>query len=441
MSSQPPLRRSRRLASIIPASYWISIGYSQDDAKLIEKLQNDLKRYCEEDRGETKIELDGEGGRRNEETINIPNRYILPHWKRFATALNGRTSFEEINIRGISLPVPVLDTIFPALISMNLRDVVLCNVGLGNDGFQHLSSFVKGSTSIRYLALGGEEVHDLTVAESLSNALHSHSSLEHAGFIDCFGNATDAIVLEKILESCGRIKVFGLAMNRLRSEAAIVLADFIRNNPILQQLDLEHNNISDNDALILAASLKKNTNLNRLDLQNNNITEEGEKALLNALYDPTSMDSVVESNHTCMAYTYDIKNATVVAQRPPIETEVLTINTNNFIDIKKKIRRKIVLALCGVDGGLFDLSHLNDLPLKLMPRVLELIQEFTASRGKEFIRIHTATRTDLIGKQTEKDTLSRLFHTLRGWELPLLFENLKPKKGLAAGKRKRKTRR
>ena len=440
MSCQP-LRRSRRLASIIPASYWISIGYSEDDAKLIEKLQNDMKRYCEEDGDKTIIKLDGEGGRINEDMINIPNRYILPHWKRFATALNGRTSFKEINICGISLSIPVLDTIFPALKSINLRDVVLCNVGLDNDGFLRLSSFVKGSTSIRYLALGGEEVHDLTVAESLSNALHSHSSLENAGFIDCFGNTT-AIVLEKILEGCGLVKVFGLAMNRLRSEAAIALADFICNNLILQQLDLEHNNISDNDALILAASLKKNTNLNRLDLQNNKITEEGEKTLLKALYDPTSMDLVVESNHTCMAYTYDIKNATVVAQRPPIETEVLTINTNNFISIKQKFRKKVVLALCGVDGGLFDLSHLNDIPLQLMPRVLELIQEFTASRGKELIRIHTATRTDLIGKQTEIDALSRLFHTLRGWELPLLFENLKPNKGLTAGKRKRrKTRR
>ena len=27
--------------------------------------------------------------------------------------------------------------------------------------------------------------------------------------------------------------------------------------------------------------------------------------------------------------------------------------------------------------------------------------------------------------QLERDALSRLFHTLRGWELPLLFENLR----------------
>jgi len=68
-----------------------------------------------------------------------------------------------------------------------------------------------------------------------------------------------------------------------------------------------------------------------------------------------------------------------------------------------------------------------------MPRVLELIQK------------HSEARTGAVKStpiQLEKDALSRLFHTLRGWELPLLFENLRPKKASAAGKRKRrKTRR
>ena len=155
------------------------------------------------------------------------------------------------------------------------------------------------------------------------------------------------------------------------------------------------------------------------------------------------MDSVVKSNHTCMAYTYDIKNATVVAQRPPIETEVLTINTksplerevvsingNNYMTIQQKIRRKVVLALCGVDGGLFDLSHLNDLPLQLMPRVLALIQEHTSMR---------ITSPAFRPVQFKKDALSRLFHALRGWELPLLFENLRASSATdITGKRKRK---
>ena len=125
---------------------------------------------------------------------------------------------------------------------------------------------------------------------------------------------------------------------------------------------------------------------------------------------------------------YDIKNISAVDKRPPIEREVLINGWG--ISIQQKIREKVVLALCGVDGSLFNLFYLNDLPLKVMPRVLELIQKHTTMR-----------RSSKPPIQLEKDALSRLFHTLRGWELPLLFENLKPKKGQAAGKRKRKTRR
>ena len=38
-------RRSRRLATIIPASHWMSIGYSPEAAQAMESLQNDLKKY------------------------------------------------------------------------------------------------------------------------------------------------------------------------------------------------------------------------------------------------------------------------------------------------------------------------------------------------------------------------------------------------------------
>ena len=40
-------RRSRRLATIIPAARWISIGYSNEEASAMEKLQNDIKKYCD----------------------------------------------------------------------------------------------------------------------------------------------------------------------------------------------------------------------------------------------------------------------------------------------------------------------------------------------------------------------------------------------------------
>lgn len=50
MSNQALLpRRSLRLATFIPASYWISMGYSEDHALRMEKLQNDIKAVCDGD--------------------------------------------------------------------------------------------------------------------------------------------------------------------------------------------------------------------------------------------------------------------------------------------------------------------------------------------------------------------------------------------------------
>lgn len=145
------------------------------------------------------------------------------------------------------------------------------------------------------------------------------------------------------------------------------------------------------------------------------------------MFDPTSMASIIECNHKCRAYTYEYKKPSVVARRPYLEQEVLKINKGDY-SIQQKIRKKVVLALCGVDGGLFDLSHFNDLPLQMMPRILELIQEHTETR-----------RVNDTPVQLEKDALSRLFHTLRGWELPLLFENLRiPCSNAATRKRKRR---
>ena len=176
--------------------------------------------------------------------------------------------------------------------------------------------------------------------------------------------------------------------------------------------------------------MNKNTNLTQFDLSgNDDITEEGEKTLLNALFDPTSMESIIESNHTCIVHTYNVKNNTAIAQRPLVEQEVFKINLDGG-SIQQKIRKKVVLALCWVNGEPFDMAYLNDLPLQLMPRVLELIQEHT------YTAQHMFNDTKL-----EKDALARLFHTLRKWELPLLFENLRNPSVTTGKKKRRKTRR
>lgn len=411
-----PPRRSMRLATIIPASHWISMGYSELDARLMEKLQQDMKNY-RDGSDETEIRLEGRMG----PIAVLPyHDILLPHWNSLFKALNGRTSTKRLFFTGISLPASVLDIMFPVLQSMNLEALGLIKVGWGENGLLKLSSFLSGNSSIKQLLIGWDTI-DESVASALSDAINNHPSIKTIRISNCGYNTA---VLRIFLEGCKELNILTLTDEDLGgSEAIAPLADFIRGNHPLETLDLSYNKISDNEAVLLVAALKKNTNLKRMHLHNNKITEEGEKALLKAIYNPTSMDSIIESNHSCKVYTYE-KSPTAKAQRPPIETEVFSINRED-ITIRQKIRRKVVLALCRVDGGLFDLSHFNDLPLQLMPRVLELIQGHTKMRESK--------NTPL---QLEKDALSRLFHTLRGWELPLLFNNLRTQ--VPTGKRKRR---
>ena len=415
-----PPRRSMRLATILPASHWISIGYSQADANAIEKLQNDMKKYCD-GLDETKIELDVFSG------SALPLQHhdmLLPHWKKLAKSLNGSTSINSIQIMGISLPVSVLDIIFPALQSMNLTKLSLGSVALGSDGFLKLSSFIKQNTSLVKLFLGGDILDDMSVASSFSDALKNHPNVGLLAFDGC--GLSNPEIIEKILEGCKGVKTVAIMSEQLGLDGMTLMANFIRSSTITEILLLPDNGISDNDTVQLASALKGNTNLKQFDLRENDITEEGNKNMFRALYDPTSMDSIVESNHTCLTYTLSVD------QRSRLQKEVAMINSCND-SIGQKIRKKVVLALCRQDRELFDLSHFNDLPLQLMPRVLALIQEHAMYR-----RI----AVDFASKELEKDALSRLFHTLRGWELPLLFENLHNQStGTGSKKKRRKTRR
>jgi len=141
---------NRHNSQIIPASQWISIGYTEDDAQKMEKLQNDMKKYCDED-DTTKVELLGvEIG----DQIYHDYGWMIPLWTELFDALHGRTSVEKVNISGIKLPV----SIFPTLQSMDLNHLGLYATIIGVDGFHALSTFLGENSSLKYLTLGGDTI-------------------------------------------------------------------------------------------------------------------------------------------------------------------------------------------------------------------------------------------------------------------------------------------
>lgn len=146
-------RRSRRLATFIPASHWIAIGYSNEVAQLMEKLQHDMKKYYDGS-GHTVVELRG----RRVNNLPLPcNDMMLPHWKRFVDEI--RRYVDTIHIVEICIPISVLDMIFSAV---QLQKLQLIGVDLGNEGLLRVVAFLEdhSSASLHRLALGWDAIDD-----------------------------------------------------------------------------------------------------------------------------------------------------------------------------------------------------------------------------------------------------------------------------------------
>ena len=115
INNQSPLRRSSRIATIIPASYWTSIGYSEAGGQARVNLQLDMKRYCDGSDDEfTIIKLipkDSEGEIYLRDCKLSHNDMMLPHWQKFGDSVSGRNTVKDVHLCGVHLPVSVLDII------------------------------------------------------------------------------------------------------------------------------------------------------------------------------------------------------------------------------------------------------------------------------------------------------------------------------------------
>ncbi|KAL9186893.1 hypothetical protein ACHAXT_010613 [Thalassiosira profunda] len=158
--NRPDLRRSRRLATIVPASDWIGMGYDAEAAAALEFLQLDIQALCEGGEGDDArvINLRGRVSDDADESISTYSRFLggptphsdlmIPHWERLAKTL-ALGDVENFVVASINLPRPVLDTILPALsMSHNLSNLELMHTDMGSAGVLRLSSFLRNNTSL-----------------------------------------------------------------------------------------------------------------------------------------------------------------------------------------------------------------------------------------------------------------------------------------------------
>jgi hypothetical protein len=168
---------------------------------------------------------------------------------------------------------------------------------------------------------------------------------------------------------------------------AVKIAHYLEGGPPIKHLLLDHNRLNDDDAVLISKALKRNTNLTSIFLSSNNFTSIGVKALLNCVFDSSTLNSISESNHT-LASLNIINDQESGDLHGCIESMLLMDRT-----------QKILLALQDKDSLL---QYLANVPVELIPEVL-------------------AFPCLQVDNQRQHKHLNILYSTMRWWNMPMLY--------------------
>ena len=178
------------------------------------------------------------------------------------------------------------------------------------------------------------------------------------------------------------------------------VSDYLATNPSLKLLCLSNNHLNDDDARLIAHALKRNTNLQSIYLDGNNITKVGCNALSKAVYNPESLNSVADCNHTCKIYGVDFG---CIPENNPQST--LIDNRAGKIHHLLSARNRE-----GNNAYHFNLEfgdeNDDDEHLGLVPHVLESVNRYAKRRPAYY----------------KSSPLSIMYEILQSWKMPELYE-------------------
>jgi len=242
---------------------------------------------------------------------------MLDLWKRLGVAFSKTKQVRHTNtlqIKNVEISKEVMDMLVATNIGGKIdRCIKFTNTNLCGEGIISLSKLIQNNPTVNSLQLTHNSITDINAAVTLSKALKPRLLMNNLDLSNCnLGN--DPNILAAILQS--DVMMMTLDYNNISSPGAVKIAEYLEDNPPVQNLRLNNNNFTDEDASLFAQALKKNTNLRFLFLEGNSFTAEGIKSLIKAVYDPTSLNSISESNHKCLLYILPPEELTTILHLP-----------------------------------------------------------------------------------------------------------------------------
>jgi len=396
----------------IPLSYWLDQGFDEYYIDQINVFLNYIKEYTCQLRSGKADYIHLSFGDESDDTLLQHDDILLPHWRELANALqlyNNPSSLNRFSVYNIQLTSSVIDMLSPALYGNKIEKLIL-----NNNDFVHISEGIKFAVDImdanpnmKNFSWDYNQLESIENAHLVLDAVINHPSVHRIRLESCLGG-TGYEALRYLVASGKSFELIDFDKNDIQTQGGTAIPDYIASNPPLEMLYLSGNKLNDDDVILIARSLQENSNLLELTLEYNNLTDTGAGALSKAVYDPSSLNSISDCNHTCI---------TNINGYVPIGL----IDDDDGKVISSPIERrgaKIYRLLSERNEDEDNVQHLNlefnnedekkDNSLKLVPKVLECVQKY-----------HSCTTTS----QGYEHPLSIMYEIMRGWKMPELYES------------------
>ena len=274
---------------------------------------------------------------------------MMEEWNKFAAAFSTVATGYQGSVF-LSLTQVQLDGEVAAMFLDAFPTCPLTFLSLENcDGWNFATNTLKLNPRMVNLTMDGNPVESDAAAVAFAEALLEHPKMVALDLRHCdLGRSKDVLsAIVPVLQNCWDVSFEG---NDIGFHGATLVANYIATNPLVRKLNLMRNMLQDDSASVLAQLLETNTNLLQLSMFVNKFSKVGYSALIDAVTGPVLRDglnALMDCNHTC---SFDIADC------------------NPMRNPRDNLMHKLLMFVqCNP-------HFLSDVPVKLMPKLLVLIQ-------------------------------------------------------------------
>ena len=352
-----------------------------------------------------------------------------------AMAKHKGLSFVDLSECGLSKSEDILSLLLKGCKKLSGLD--LSGNEFDSKSFALIAKFLSSHKSITILNLEGSKFDDKSVT-TFNKAVEKNKTLEELSLAST--GITLSTKIQRSLVLNDKLLHIDLSQNKLLTNATKLITKHLKKNPPLSILSLVGCGLSSRSAEGLCNALKCNTNLAHLDLKENSFNDKSmpffvdalrnnstlvtlqltgnkikvqrrKEFIKGALCDPTSLQTIAESNHTCLVTLNKGNNGNLDTR----ENEFRKINA--LENEGQKIRYKVIVSLFTLKTIAFNARDFQHVPLELMPRLLELVQQ-QMGYGKYGREVWKAP----VRAKGSNPRLTRVYEVIHGWSMvPSLF--------------------